>query len=60
MLLFFTTEGLIVETNKGTRGKKIYKITPKGNIKLKEKMKNLKRDLLYYEDFLGEVFEVKK
>ncbi|KYC46179.1 MAG: Transcriptional regulator PadR-like family protein [Candidatus Methanofastidiosum methylothiophilum] len=59
LLLFFTTEGLIEETSKGTRGKKFYKITQKGNKKLNERMEELKKDLLYYEDFLKEVFEVK-
>ena len=58
LLLFLTTEGLIEETNKGSRGKKFYKITSKGEIKLKERMEILKKDLLYYEDFLKEVFEV--
>lgn len=59
-LLLMVSEGLIEETNKGSRGKKYYKITPKGNIKLKEKMNNLKKELICYEDFLEEVFEVKK
>jgi DNA-binding PadR family transcriptional regulator len=59
-ILIWVSEGLIEETNKGSRGKKYYKITPKGNIKLNEKMDNLKRDFLDYEDFLGEVFEVNK
>ncbi len=59
-ILIMVSEGLIEETNKGSRGKKYYKITPKGEIKLKEKMDNIKRDLLYYQDFLQDVFEVKK
>ncbi|NYT04456.1 MAG: PadR family transcriptional regulator [Candidatus Methanofastidiosa archaeon] len=59
-ILLMATEGLIEETNKGSRGKKYYKITPKGRIKLKEKMDCLKIDLLYYEDFLKEVFEVQE
>jgi DNA-binding PadR family transcriptional regulator len=57
MLLFLATEGLIEEANTGTRGKKYYKITSKGKTKLKEKMDILKINLLYYEDFLKEVFE---
>jgi DNA-binding PadR family transcriptional regulator len=59
-ILLFLSEGLIEETNKGTRGKKYYKITPKGKIKLKEKMDTLKSDLLFYDDFLKVVFEVKE
>ncbi|NPV50944.1 MAG: PadR family transcriptional regulator [Candidatus Methanofastidiosum sp.] len=57
-IMLMASEGLIKETNKGSRGKKFYKITPKGDIKLNEKMGSLKEDLLYYEDFLKEVFEV--
>ena len=59
-IMLLASEGLIEETNKGSRGKKYYKITPKGSKKLNEKMGNLKRELMDYEDFLGEVFEVNK
>ncbi|HOM96182.1 MAG: PadR family transcriptional regulator [Candidatus Methanofastidiosa archaeon] len=58
LLLLLTTEGLIEETSKGPRGKKFYTITPKGSRKLKERMNSIKKELLYYEDFLKEVFEV--
>ena len=59
-LLLMASEGLIEETNKGSTGKKYYKITPKGQKKLNEKMENLKRELLQYEDFMREVFEVNR